>query len=262
MRYRKGHIAVSDERDVPLLLHIRNARAITQDQLCSLLTLDHLEDSQRSTQWRITRLEKSGLIARMEVGKFFRQPVYTITTLGMSLLEYRGHTLVSLSSETGHLLHNSQIFHALELVNIRIALAKNGALRSWRTEPEVASRNMVYSTGASKDFDALVTIERNDRTYTIGFEYERTVKAAARYAEIRDTLNRDCSAEMVLYLASSYDVLHVLALELRGTTKRIGFAISEEFRRDLFETSTLLNTGNSNVVRFEELLNLGSSRLA
>jgi hypothetical protein len=39
MRYYKGHIALSDARDVPVLLHIRNARAICFDQLCALLSL-------------------------------------------------------------------------------------------------------------------------------------------------------------------------------------------------------------------------------
>ena len=37
MRYYKGYIAISDERDIPALLHIRNARAVTFDQLCGLL---------------------------------------------------------------------------------------------------------------------------------------------------------------------------------------------------------------------------------
>jgi len=261
MRYRKGHIAISEDRDVPVLLHIRNARAITQDQLWHLLSLEKLEESQRSAQWRITRLEKSGLIERIDVGRFFRQPVYSITEMGMSLLEYRGHTLVSMSSETGHALHNSQIFHALELVNIRLALARHGSLHSWKTELEVTSRNLVYSTGIAKDFDALVEIEHNGELHTIGVEYERAVKAAIRYAEIREALNRDHTADMVLYLASSYDVLHVLALELRGTSKQIGFTISDEFCRDLFSASTLLNTSDRNLVRFEEFLALRPASL-
>ena len=29
MRYYKGYIAISDERDIPVLLHIRNARAVS-----------------------------------------------------------------------------------------------------------------------------------------------------------------------------------------------------------------------------------------
>ena len=259
MRYRKGHIAISEDRDVPLLLHVRNARAIGQEQLWHLLAIEKMEESQRSAQWRIARLEKAGLIERIEAGRFFRQPVFAITNIGMSLLEYRGHTLVSVSSETGHLLHASQIFHALELVNVRLALAKAGALRSWKSEVEVTSRNLVFSTGATKDFDAVVEIEHHNERYTIGIEYERTVKAAARYTEIREAINRDRTVDMVLYLASSYDVLHVLAVELRGSSKQIGFTISDEFCRDLFAANTLLNTGDHSLVRFEEFLSLESA---
>jgi len=258
MRYRKGHVAISEDRDVPVLLHVRNARAITLDQLWELLAIERVEESRRSAQWRISRLEKSGLIERIDAGRFFREPVFTITQMGMSLLEYRGHTLVSVSSETGHLLHSSQIFHALELVNIRLALARNGSLRSWKSEVEVASRNLVYSVGSAKDFDALAEIEHDEQIYTVGIEYERTVKAAARYADIRESLSRDRSAEMVLSLASSYDVLHVLAVELRGTSKQIGFTTSDQFCGDPFSAGTLLNTAGHTLVPFAEFLALES----
>jgi len=259
MRYRKGHIAISEDRDVPTLLHVRNARAITLEQLWQLLAHDKIEESRRSAQWRIARLEKSGLIERIDAGRFFRQPVFTITNLGMSLLEYRGYTLVSVSSETGRLLPNSQIFHALELVNIRLALANYGALRSWRSEVEVASRNLVYSSGAAKDYDALAEIVCEGQLHTVGIEYERTVKASARYAEIRETLTRDRSVNTILYLASSFDVLHVLAIELRGIPRHIGFMTSEQFCGDLFSASTIPNVPGEDVVPFGEFLALASA---
>lgn len=258
MRYRKGHIAISEDRDVPTLLHVRNARAITLDQLWQLLAHDKLEESRRSAQWRVARLEKSGLVERMDAGRFFRQPVFTITNMGMSLLEYRGYTLVSVSSETGRLLHNNQIFHALELVNIRLALTNNGALRSWRSEIEVASRNLVYTSGAAKDFDAIAEIEHERKIHKVGIEYERTVKASARYAEIREALTRDRSVNTVLYLASSFDVLHVLAIELRGISRHIGLMTSEQFCSDLFSASTIPNVPGDDVVPFGEFLSLES----
>ena len=261
MRYRKGHIAISEDRDVPTLLHVRNARAITLDQLWQLLAFDKIEESRRSAQWRIARLEKSGLIERMDAGRFFRQPVFTISNMGMSLLEYRGYTLVSVSSETGRLLHNNQIFHALELVNIRLALANNGVLHSWRSEIEVASRNLVYTSGAAKDYDALAEIVRQGQIHTVGIEYERTVKASARYAEIREALSRDRSADTVLYLASSFDVLHVLAIELRGIPRHIGLMTSEQFCSDLFNASTIPNVPGNDVLPFGEFLSLESASI-
>jgi len=43
---------------------------------------------------------------------------------------------------------------------------------------------------------------------------------------------------------------------LRATRKRIGFALSEAFRRSLFETLTLTNTESSEIVPLRELLDL------
>ena len=40
MRYPRGYIALSDANDVPVLLHIRNARAIQFDQLQDLIHFD------------------------------------------------------------------------------------------------------------------------------------------------------------------------------------------------------------------------------
>jgi hypothetical protein len=59
-----------------------------------------------------------------------------------------------------------------------------------------------------------------------------------------------------LYLTSSDDILYLLAMELRATRKRIGFALSEVFRRSLLETRTLTNTASSEIVPLRELLDL------
>jgi hypothetical protein len=82
MRYYKGYIAISDERDIPVLVHIRNARAVTFDQLCGLLAHENLEGVRRSVHWRVSRLAKAKLIERFELERLYGQPVYAITTLG------------------------------------------------------------------------------------------------------------------------------------------------------------------------------------
>jgi hypothetical protein len=66
VRYYKGHIALSDARDVPILLHVRNARAICFDQLCDLLSLEIITERPRSLRWRLARLEKAGLVTRLQ----------------------------------------------------------------------------------------------------------------------------------------------------------------------------------------------------
>jgi hypothetical protein len=119
VRHYKGYIALSDTCDVPVLLHVRNARAHCLDQLRELLSHEMLAVLVRSLRWRVARLGKVGLIARFNELRFLGRPVYRITRLGLECLESRGHCLISLSSDTEQILHPSKIAHALELVNTR-----------------------------------------------------------------------------------------------------------------------------------------------
>ena len=254
MRYRKGCIAISDEHDLPLLLHIRNVRAVTLNQLYRLLAGEKSGVHRRSVQWRVTRLEKAELVSRMTSSQFFRQPIYRITTLGLSYLEMRGHTLISLPSTGRHILNETQAFHALELVETRLALREGGLLQSWQTELEVTSRNLVFYGGASKDYDAITTLRTEEGPRRLALEYERTVKSSARYSEIREVLNADKMANVILYLTSSHDVSHVLAIELRGVKKTIGVALSEDFRRDLLITPVMMISPAPTVTTFGEFL--------
>jgi hypothetical protein len=64
-----------------------------------------------------------------------------------------------------------------------------------------------------------------------------------RLASLRGSKGSDTSADRYL-----------LAAEMSSSRKRIGFALSESFRRSLLETRTLTNTENSEVVLLRELL--------
>ena len=256
MRYYKGYIALSDTCDVPVLLQVRNSRAITFDQLRDLLVHEMLEAIVRSLRWRVTRLEKVGLIESLNGQRFLGKPVYGITQQGLECLESRGHYLVSLPSNTEQILHPSKVAHALELVNIHVALARSGLLRSWKSDVEITSRNLVAANGTTKDYDAVAEIEVDGCTRSIGIEYERSAKSASRYDAIREALDRDKTTDTVLYLTVSDDILYLLAMELRATRKRIGFALSETFRHSLLETRALTNTASSEIVPFRELLGL------
>lgn len=254
MRYRKGCIAISDEHDLPVLLHIRNARAITLNQLYRLLAVERNGVHRRSVQWRVTRLEQAGLVSRMTSSQFFRQPIYRITPLGLGYLEMRGHTLISLPSTGRHVLNETQVFHALELVEVRLAMREAGLLQLWQSELEVMSKNLVFYGGASKDYDALATLQTEEGSRLLALEYERTVKSSARYSEIREVLKADKMANAVLYLTSSHDVSHVLAVELRGVKKTIGVSLSENFRQDLLITPMMLISPTTEVTTFGEFL--------
>src|SRR5271170_8486154 len=173
VRFHKGYIALSETCDVPVLLHVRNARALCFDQLRELLSHEMLAVIVRSLRWRVARLEKVGLVARFNERRFLGRPVYRITRQGLECLESRGHGLVSLPSDTEQILHPTKVAHALELVDIHLALARTGLLRSWKTDLEIASRNLVAPGGAGKDYDAIAEIEVGGCTRNIGIEYER-----------------------------------------------------------------------------------------
>jgi hypothetical protein len=254
VRYYKGHIALSETRDVPILLHVRNARAICFDQLCDLISLEIVTECPRSLRWRVGRLEKAGLVRRLAGQRHLPKPVFGITQQGLIFLESRGHYLFSLPGTTEVTLHSSQVPHALEMVNIRIALAKTGVLHTWESDLEITSKNLVLESGLAKDFDAIAEIEVDGNSRTIGIEYERTPKAAGRYRAIREVYERDKKTDAILYLTTNDDLLYLLAMELRATRKRIGFALSEVFRRSLLETRTLTNSNNSEVVPLRAFL--------
>lgn len=254
MRYFRGYVSISDDRDIPLLLHVRNARALSFDQLTELLLLEGSERVRRSVHWRTARLERHGFITRVEPDRFLGQPVLSISAAGLRLLESRGHFLLSLPSGAEQIIHPSQIQHAMELVNIQLAFARRMILRSWLSELEIASRNMIENAGNAKDYDAIAEILVDDEPQTVGIEYERTAKGSIRYDEIRRMLDRDRSVEAVLYVTSDRYVLHLLAQELRGTKKRLGIALADTLRRDLLDASTLIVERDVEVVSFRELL--------
>jgi len=69
-------------------------------------------------------------------------------------------------------------------------------------------------------------------------------------------LSRDKTVDTILYLTSDHDVLYLLAVELRGVAKQIGIALSDQFRRDVLNTRTLVVGAASEVVEFRDIIAL------
>jgi len=255
MRYPRGYIALSDANDVPVLLHIRNARAIQFDQLHDLILFDSGAAAVNSLRWRVARMEKNGVIQRFHDVRYFGKPVYGITPAGLSFLESRGHMLLSLPSTTEkRIIHFLQIPHALELVNIRLALLRAGVLIAWKCDLEIASRNLVLDGPPAKDYDAIAEIEVDGVAHSIAIEYERSLKKIARYREIREILNQDQTAETILYLAVNGQLLYTLVCEMRTVHKHIGFALSSSFRKSPLNTPMVMNNGQGDHVSLKEFL--------
>lgn len=253
MRYYKGYIALSDAADLPVLIHIRNARAIQFEQLRELISLDGTGIAVGSLRWRVSRMEKAGLIQRLSSQRHMGRPVYGITRSGLSFLEWRGHYLLSLPSSTEQILYPAQIPHALEMVNIRLALMRGGILYSWKTDLEIASRSLLLRRSATKDFDAVVELDIDGTAHSCAIEYERSPKAAARYRAIREIIDKDETTDTILYLTGNSDILYLLAEGLRSSRKRIGFALCESFCHSLLETRTLTNAATPEIVLLRDL---------
>lgn len=254
MRYRKGYIALSDNRDVPLLLTIRNARAVTYDQICSLALVEGQESSRRSVHWRLTRLESCELIQRLEFDRFFSQPIFAITPRGLQFLESRGHSLLSLPATVKEVVRKSQILHSVELTALRVALATRGILKSWKWELEIVSTNLVYEAVRTKDYDALAEILVDGKMRSFGIEFERTLKGARRYEELRRAFRSDATVDRVLYLTPNTEILYVLAVEMRNLPKPIGFALSRRFQTELLDARILTNSPANEVLSFREFM--------
>lgn len=254
MRYRRGFIALSDERDVPMLALIRNARAITASQICMLSLSFGSEVCRRSVHWRLTRFEQKGLIERIDCGRLLSEPAYGISRSGLQLLEMRGRALVALPSTAREIVRRSQVLHSVEIAAVCASLAGAGLLKSWQWEPEVASRNLVDAGSNTKDFDAVAEISVDGETRQIAIEFERTAKGSARYEALRRVLNAEPKIDTILYLAPDLSILYLLAVELRAVGKRIGFALSRALCTDLLTTRILTNSAANDVVSFREFL--------
>src|SRR5579859_4208856 len=124
MRYQKGTIVVSSGGDVPILRHIRNCRFVSRRQLYELLQRDSILSSPNTFKWRLARLLRLGYVEQIAGMSYQGWPIYTIARTGLVELESNGESAIALHSRTKQMPHPSQVFHALELSAIRLALAR------------------------------------------------------------------------------------------------------------------------------------------
>ena len=229
MRYRKGSISINDSRDIPMLLLIRDSRAITLEQLYAILPLLQIEANRNTAYWRIHRLEQNGFITQLKQTRTMGCPVYAITHDGLGLLETRGHSLLGLGSFSRTIIEDAQVLHMIDLTSIHITLLRSGKLVSWKNELKVVSENLAAFGHATKDYDAQVTVRTPAGLSSFGLEYERTAKSSSRYQEIRAMIDEDLRASLVLYLAPTQELMFILAQELSRTQKPVVFGLLSHF---------------------------------
>jgi len=198
MRYARGYIALSDAGDVPVLLHIRNARAVCFDQLSDLILFDGAGVAVSSLRWRVARMEKAGVIQRF-------QKFVILASRSMELHRLVWHSsnpaatccFLCRSTTEKKIIHSLQIPHALELVNIRLALLRAGILVAWKCDLEIALPQPGSRRPPGQGLRRIAEIEVDGVAHSIAIEYERSLKKIARYREIREILNQDQTAETI-----------------------------------------------------------------
>jgi len=238
MRYPKGSTIISTAFDIPLLLQVRNSRFVSRQQLLEFMQHDGLINSYSSYCSRLLDLLKSRHIQLLEDLNWQGSSVYSIARNGLMELESRGEFAIALNSRTRYMPHRIQAFHSLELNNIRLALTRNSLLAAWRSEIEIASQNLVSGT-YEKDYDAVVSVWRGDQQQEFALEYERSLKAASRYARIRAALERERRVPAILYLCAGTDLMLALIYHLTPLAKPVAFATAPAFLENLLATTVM-----------------------
>jgi hypothetical protein len=210
---RRSYAQYNEKRDLPMMLAIRNATFISHGQLFSQLLAQGTESNRQGFCWRVKRLIGVGVIQRLPQFFPFSGATYTITRQGLACLESCGEGLISLTSESKSLPNTRQAPHYLELGAIRSALRKAGVLKKWIGDLELSSMNLAIDMPLAKDYDAVADLEIFGETFRVAVEYERSMKASARYKEIVAAVQEEKQIQLLIYLTASMDLVYQLMAE-------------------------------------------------
>lgn len=252
MRYAKGTHSISVNRDIPLLLQVRNSKFVTHPQLFDFMR-PLSESSRRSFNWRVRRLLEARYISVCDGVSGRGNLVYQVTRQGLLELESHGHFAAVLNSRIQHLPHPSHARHALGLNSIQLALIRENLLLSWQSDVEIASANTVSRDPMAKDYDAIIDVWNGNTAARFGLEYECTLKSAKQYERIRRVLEEENRLTCILYLTAGEQISLHLAYELSGIPKRLAFATTTAFRERLLDTMVTTHP-NDLPVPFRRLL--------
>lgn len=235
MRYAKGWLTVSRDRDQPLLKQLATNTFATQGQLFEFMQLKGLETSRRSFDWRLLRLARRQLVHREVVPGVGRGFVYSLTLAGAQYLDgIHEDFVVSLNRRQDDKWFKS-ILHSVELNSIQLTLLRAGVLAEWIAESAIASRNELTYSPYVKYYDAVVKLVLGTERVTVALEYERTKKAATRYEEIAAVINQEKRLEHFLYLVPSRDLLHFVSSPFRNSKRAIYFGLTGDLHKQVLQ---------------------------
>ena len=230
---------MNEKRDLPLLTLVRNTTFISHGQLLQRQMEAGLETNPRAFYGRVKRFLDSGLIRSVGVLPPYGGRVYTITQLGLGVLEGYGEGLMSVSSCSRNLTPVAQAPHFLELNEIREAFRRTGLLLNWKCERELTSLNLVIGSPMAKDYDALAELNLGGEPYRVAVEFERTLKSSARYQEIQRAVRDEGNVDMILYLTATVDQVFSLSSEFGRPGIPMCFTSSRKFQALRFDVLAL-----------------------
>ncbi len=249
---------ISLQKDVPLLLDVRNCNYVSHQQLFELLQRDGVETSRSSYDWRVRRLLKCHYLESVTTTGWQGCPVYTIGQNALLYLESVGECAVAFNSATRRRRDHATVCHALEINAIRLALLAQGQLVEWKTEMQVGSYNMVAEQPYQKDYDALVTMSVGDQLYDFALEYERTLKSSKRYERILEALEAEHQVDCILYLTADPVLLRTLIPRMIPITKSIAFTTARAVREQSLAATVLAFPGEGYNITLERFLMSGA----
>lgn len=256
MRYEKGSISISPQRDVPLLQQVLRSGFVTAHQLFQFMQLSQCECSQPAFLHRVRRLVAHGLIGKEKGGSRGGEPVYSITTEGAKFLVDLGEFYSGRKEAAPH-----GCAHWLDINKVHLALWKSELLVRWIPASEICSQNDLTHFRYAKDYDAVVAVRCSGAEARFAFEYERTPKTVKQYQDICDSIDHDMHVDTVLYLTSNYHLLCFLRDAFKPRQKTICLALLRDFLNTLLGTRVML-TGKEcgSAVPFEQILKQHSAR--
>jgi hypothetical protein len=227
-----GRHSLSIKFDIPVLQLIRDSTFITRHQVVDLLPTIAQGTGKRALNARLARLVGLKQIREHDQAFPYSGRVFSIDHGGLLTLELSGLGILSVTSETEILSDEKQVAHFLALNTIQIFMRKFFTVSRWWDDRYLKSLNIVTSRPTNKDYDAVIDVSLAKDQATpirVGIEYERSLKARDRYANIRKSLASESQIHRLLYFVDNEQIATVVCNEVFTNNLPIGVALTQEF---------------------------------
>ena len=232
MRYTKGSLNLSNFRDEAILRAVGDSRYVAHSQLFEFAQLEYGEYNRPVFNWRIRRMVEGGLVRKQSLPILGGDALYSITRVGIQALERLGTYYLGANVE-----HDSdgpafQVPHALAVNDIRLILGRTRVLKHWVPESLIRVLNLSPTYAYAKVYDGIATLAIAGGLISVAVEYERTLKAAAKYEKVRQAIESEQRITAFLYLVPTNDLLFSLQRTFCRTKQNVLFGTLSDLKRE------------------------------